>query len=82
MNVDLPPDLHLQVRKIQNIEVWWSDLLPLILGRQKFPSTPINAFGAQLQDLDQGNWDYTIFSSWLGAKSKRVVHIDPKFALR
>src|SRR5882762_7058236 len=51
MNVNLPPDLHLEVRRIRNIEVWRSDLLPLIVGRQKIPSIPINAFGAQLQDL-------------------------------
>ena len=65
MNVNLPLDLHLQVHKIRNIEVWRSDLLLLILGRQKIPSTPINAFGVQLQDLDQGNQGYTIFSSRL-----------------
>jgi len=67
MNVNLPPDLHLEVRRIRNIEVWRSDLLPLIVGRQKIPSIPINAFGAQLQDLDRGgDQDYIIFSSWLG----------------
>ena len=49
MNIELPPDLHLEVRKIQNIEIW-SDLLPLIAGRQKIPSIPLNAYGAQLQD--------------------------------
>jgi len=56
----------LQIRKIRNIEIWRSDLLSLINGRQKIPSTPINAFGAQLQEYDQDR-DYTIFSSWLGA---------------
>lgn len=66
MNSNIPLDLHLQVRKIRNIEVWKSDLLSLINGREKLPSTPINAFGAQLQEFDQGR-DYTIFSSWLGA---------------
>jgi hypothetical protein len=66
MNVEIPPDLHFQDRKIQNIEVWRSDLLPLIIGGQKIPSIPINAFGAQLQEFDQGNRDYTIFSSWIG----------------
>ena len=35
MGVDLPPDLHLQVCRIWNIEVWRSDLLLLILGQQK-----------------------------------------------
>ena len=74
MNVNLPSDLHLQVRKIRNIEVWWSDLLPLILGRQQIPSTPINAFGVQLQDLDQGNRGYTIFSLWLGAFVSGYAH--------
>ena len=66
MNVEIPPDLHLQVHKIWNIEVWRSDLLPLIIGGQKIPSIPINALGAQLQEFDQGNHDYTIFSSWIG----------------
>jgi hypothetical protein len=66
MDSNIPPDLHLQVRKIRNIEVWKCDLLPLINGQQKIPSTPINAFGAQLQEYDQDR-DYTIFSSWLGA---------------
>lgn len=30
MNLELPVDLHLQIRKIRDIEVWRSDLLPLI----------------------------------------------------
>jgi hypothetical protein len=63
----VPPDLHLQVRKIRNIEIWRSDLLPLIVGNKKIPSTPINAFGAQLQELEGGATDFIIFSSWLGA---------------
>jgi hypothetical protein len=67
MSIYLPPDLHLQVRKIRNIEVFRSDLLPLIVGQQKLPSTPINVFGAQLQTSDHENQDYLIFSSWLGA---------------
>ena len=33
--LDLPPNLHLQTRKIRNIEVGKSDLLPLILGKKK-----------------------------------------------
>ena len=66
MDSNIPPDLHLQVRKIRNIEVWKCNLLPLINGQQKIPGTPINVFGAQLQEYHQ-DWDYTIFSSWLGA---------------
>ena len=58
MDADLPPDLDLQVRKIRNIEVWKSDLLPLIVGKQKIPSTPINVFGAQL-DLGLTTVPYT-----------------------
>jgi hypothetical protein len=42
MGINLPQDLHLQIRKIQNIEVWRSDLLPFIDGNQKLPSTLIN----------------------------------------
>jgi hypothetical protein len=63
MEVNIPEDLHLQVRKIRNIEVWSSDLTSLISGEKKIPCTPINAFGAQLQEHDQGSHDYTIFSS-------------------
>ena len=74
MDVDIPPDLHLQVRKIRNIEVWKSDLLPLIIGGRKIPSTPIDAFGAQLQQHDQHHDDYTIFSSWLGALVSGKAH--------
>lgn len=67
MDLDVPLDLHLQVRKIRNIEVWKSDLLPLIVGGKKIPSTPINAYGALLQSNDDGYRDYVIFSSWLAA---------------
>ena len=44
-DLNLPSDIHLQIRKIRNIEVGKSDLLPLILGNKKIPSTPINAYG-------------------------------------
>ena len=67
MKVDIPPDLHLQVRQIRNIQLWKSDLLPLIVGKQKIPSVPINAFCAYLQQENQNDYDYTIFSSWIGA---------------
>jgi hypothetical protein len=67
MEINVPPDLHLQVRQIRNIQLWRSDLLPLIVGKQKIPSVPINAFGAYLQQENQNNCDYTIFSSWIGA---------------
>ena len=46
MNINIPLNLHLQVRKIRNIKVWKSDLLPLIVGEKKIPSVPINAYGA------------------------------------
>ena len=74
MAVDLPQDLHLQIRKIRNIEVWRSDLLPLIDGNKKLLSTLINAFGAQLQDSDHSDQYYTIFSSVLGAFASGIVH--------
>ena len=64
MDIIVPPDLHLQVRKIRNIEVWKSDLLPLIVGGEKIPSTPINAYCALLQDSAEGCPNYIIFSSW------------------
>ena len=64
MDIIIPPDLHLQVRKIRNIEVWKSDLLPLIVGGEKIPSTPINAYCALLQDSAEGCPNYIIFSSW------------------
>lgn len=65
--LNLPPDIHLQTRKIRNIEVGKSDLLPLILGKKKIPSTPINAYGALLQECEGGTSDFIIFSSWLPA---------------
>ena len=67
MKVDIPPDLHLQVHQIRNIQLWKSDLLPLIAGKQKIPNVPINAFGAYLQQENQNDCEYTIFSSWIGA---------------
>ena len=65
--LNLPSDIHLQICKIQNIEVGKSDLLSLILGNKKTPSTPINAYGAYLQEIEGGTSDFIIFSSWLPA---------------
>jgi hypothetical protein len=62
-----PSNLHLQVRKICNIEVWKSNLLPLIVGEQKLPSTPIDAYGALHQESTWGCDDFIVFSSWLAA---------------
>lgn len=67
MDVDIPINLHLEIRKIRNIEIWRSDLLPLIEGNKKIPSAPINAYGAQMQHLDGKDANYTIFSSWIAA---------------
>src|ERR1700691_1524706 len=64
MDIIVPPDLYLQVRKIRNIEVWKSNLLPLIVGGEKIPSTPINAYCELLQDSAEGCPNYIIFSSW------------------
>jgi hypothetical protein len=66
VNMNIPLNLHLQVRKIRDIEVRKSDLLPLIVGEKKIPSVPINAYGALLQDSTE-QCDYVIFSSWLAA---------------
>ena len=65
--LNLPPDLHLQIRKIRNIKIGKNDLLPLILGKKKIASTPINAYGAHLQQIEGGTSDFIIFSSWLPA---------------
>ena len=48
---------------------------PLINGEIKIPSIPINAFSAQLQEHEQGNSDFIIFSSslWLGEQNKVLV---------
>ena len=64
----LPPDIHWQYCKIQNIEIGKEDLLPLILGNKKTPSTLINAYSAHLQELEGGTSDF-IFLSWLPALS-------------
>ena len=49
--LNLPLDIHLQIHKIWNIEVGKSNLLPLILGDKKIPSTPINAYSVYLQEI-------------------------------
>jgi hypothetical protein len=67
MEIDIPDNLHLQVRKIRNIEVWRSDLLPLMMERTKIPSTAINAYGASLQQSAGPDADFVIFSSWFPA---------------
>ena len=65
--LNLPSDIHLQIHKIWNIEVGKSDLLPLILGDKKIPSTPINAYSVYLQEIKGGTSEFIIFSSWLPA---------------
>ena len=50
--LNLPLDIHLQIHKIWNIEVGKSNLLPLILGDKKIPSTPINAYSMYLQEIE------------------------------
>ena len=62
--LNLPLDIHLQIRKIWNIEVGKSDFLPLILGDKKIPSMPINAYSAYLQEIKGGTSEFIIFSSW------------------
>lgn len=70
MSGELTGDPARHIRKVRNIEIWPSDLLPLEISGSKIPSTALNAYCAQFQHLDQlehGTTDYAIFSSWLGA---------------
>ena len=67
MDIKIPDNLHLQVRKIRNIEVWKSDLIPLMEDGIKIQSVAINAYGAALQESAGVGGDFVIFSSWLPA---------------
>jgi hypothetical protein len=50
MEIKIPDNLHLQIRKIRNIEVWRSDLIPLMMDGVKIQSVAVNAYGAVLQE--------------------------------
>lgn len=67
MDIKIPDNLHLQVRKIRNIEVWRSDLIPLMKDGVKIHSVAVNAYGAALQESAGVGGDFIIFSSWLPA---------------
>ena len=67
MDIKIPDNLHLQVRKIWNIEVWRSDLIPFMKDGIKIHSVAVNAYGAVLQESAGVGGDFIIFSSWLPA---------------
>jgi hypothetical protein len=67
MEIEIPDNLHLQIRKIRNIEVWRSDLIPLMMDGVKIQSVAVNAYGAVLQESAGLDGDFIIFSSWLPA---------------
>lgn len=53
MSVQLLKNLAREVRQIRDIEIWHSDLLPLINTGTKIPSSALNAYTAQFQQLDK-----------------------------
>ncbi|KAF9236407.1 hypothetical protein BU15DRAFT_76980 [Melanogaster broomeanus] len=65
MEVTLPHNAPYQVRRIQNIDIIYSDLQCLAVEGQKMPGAVINAFGAILQQKDDQTADYAILSSYL-----------------
>jgi hypothetical protein len=67
MEIDIPDSLHLQVCKIRDIEVWKSDLLPLMMHDGCHKNSEHYNYGAILQENAGGDSDFVIFSSWLPA---------------
>ncbi|KAH7883559.1 hypothetical protein F5I97DRAFT_1831286 [Phlebopus sp. FC_14] len=61
----LPPNARCQVRRVQNIDIIYTDLSCLAIGGQKIPGAVINAFGILLQEKDDNTADYAILSSYL-----------------
>ncbi|KAH7882903.1 hypothetical protein F5I97DRAFT_1977520 [Phlebopus sp. FC_14] len=61
----LPPNARRQVRRVQNIDIIYTDLSCLAIGGQKIPGAVINAFGILLQEKDDNTADYAILSSYL-----------------
>ncbi|KAF9236577.1 hypothetical protein BU15DRAFT_63929 [Melanogaster broomeanus] len=63
-------NLCYEIRHVRNIEIHYSDLLPLIEGSRKLPSSTVNAFGAIIQgqnitrDGSQTS-DVLVLSSWI-----------------
>ncbi|KAI6011651.1 hypothetical protein EDC04DRAFT_2609818 [Pisolithus marmoratus] len=55
-----------QVRRIWNIDIFYSDLNCLTESSHKVPGTIIDAYGAILLELKEGSIDYAILSSYLG----------------
>jgi len=72
---------HISIYKCTKykIQLWRSDLLLLIVGKQKNPSVPyqfvINAYyGAYLQQENQNDCGYTIFFLWIGVFVSSVAN--------
>ncbi|KAG1839757.1 hypothetical protein DFJ58DRAFT_811688 [Suillus subalutaceus] len=64
----LDENLHREVRSVQNIEVHYCDLFPLLSTQyynpgHKLPSPILNAFGAIIQDVPASSF----LSSWIPA---------------
>ncbi|KAH7911457.1 hypothetical protein BJ138DRAFT_1126007 [Hygrophoropsis aurantiaca] len=66
--MQLDPDLPRQIRCIRNVQLHYSDLIPLIEGEQKLPSSTLNAYGIALRNSSK-HASCAIFSSWFGPLS-------------
>ena len=62
----LPDNEKYQVRRIRNIDIFYSDLDCLLEPGHKVPSTIIDAYGATLLESEEGPIDYVILPSYLG----------------
>jgi len=56
-----------QVRLVRNIELHYTDLLPLIEPGRKIPGSTLNAYGAIIQDTGTNSGDLLVLSSWIPA---------------
>jgi hypothetical protein len=70
MPIYIPKNLEPQVRqvraRVRGIQIIDDDLLCLTNDKKKVSRTTMNAFTAQIQELDDPSRDYVVFSSWLG----------------
>ena len=56
-----------QVHLVWNIELHYTDLLPLIEPGRKIPGSTLNAYGAIIQDMGTNSGDLLVLSSWIPA---------------
>ncbi|KAH7906443.1 hypothetical protein BJ138DRAFT_1094126 [Hygrophoropsis aurantiaca] len=62
--MQLNSELPRQKRHIRNVQLFYSDLVPLIEKGHKLPSATIDAYGIVLRDVNLKENNCAIFSSW------------------